>query len=102
MATPSELRRQAEELLAAAEAAEANNNEVMEIINVTVGRVPGLSNNVMLDGDRTLGTALSAASLSADGGDNSSVRVNGRVVTDMSYELANGDRVTVIGEIRGN
>lgn len=73
--------------------------DVLETITVRVGRIPGRINEIVLNGGRTVGTALEGAELNAEGGE---VRLNGRIVTDPNTAVAQGDTVLVVRRIRGN
>lgn len=69
---------------------------VVEPFFVKVARVGGSVQDVCLNGNKTVESALEAAGLSADG----SIRVNGRLA-EMSSVLQNGDIITVAGKIAG-
>ena len=67
-------------------------------IEVKVGRIGGTLQEVLLNGDRTVADALEAASLSVKSTE--SVRVNSEPA-ELDDELEDGDRVTLVKEIRG-
>ncbi len=67
-------------------------------ITVRVGKLPGMINEIALNGARAVSDALGAAGLSSDGFE---IRVNGSVV-DESQTLRQGDTVLLVTKIKGN
>lgn len=67
-------------------------------ITVKVGKLPGVLQDIALNGNRTAADAIAAANLSATG---YQIRVNGEDV-DGSYQLHDGDRVVLARTVKGN
>lgn len=67
-------------------------------ITIRVGRLPGRIAEIVLNGDRTVATALSVAGLTADGYD---IRVQGRPA-DATTTLTEGDLILLVKKIKGN
>lgn len=67
-------------------------------IEVKVGRIGGVVSLVTLNGDRTVQDALNAAGLNPK--DTEITRVNGHNES-MSYELDDGDKVTLVKSVAG-
>jgi sulfur carrier protein ThiS len=67
-------------------------------VTVKVARVPGKSVEVVLNGDHTVSDALEAAGFSMKSTEE--VRVNS-VEAELTKDLKNGDRVTLIRNIEG-
>lgn len=80
------------------EAAEAVRPEVVSIINVRVGYLPGVIHTIALDGGRTVKDAVGAAELNAEGRE---IRLNGKVST-MDAALNEGDQVFLMKPLKGN
>lgn len=72
-----------------------------ETVDVTVARIGGEIKEVTLNGDRSIGAALTAYGLDWDS--STRVRIDGEEVsaTDENYELEDGDRVTVLTKVKG-
>ncbi len=67
-------------------------------ISVRIGRLPGRIQEVTLNGDRTVQTALETANLDADGFE---IRVNGQPAT-ADTTLNHGDIILLVKKIKGN
>jgi hypothetical protein len=67
-------------------------------ITVRVGRIPGKIEDVVLNGERTVETALRAVGINWD---DAEIRVND-TVAELETELKNGDHVLVAEDIQGN
>ena len=70
----------------------------MDHITVRVGQLPGQIQEIALNGDRDVATALEAAGLDSEGYE---VRVNGSPA-DMDQQLTQGQTVLLIKKIKGN
>ena len=70
-----------------------------DYIDVTVARVPGERKVITLNGGRTVRDALGQAGMSV--GDKDEMRVNNRIA-NLSYELRDGDVVTLTTVVKGN
>lgn len=68
-------------------------------ITIKVARVPGKSIEVVLNGDRTVEDALTAAGFSKKSSEE--IRVNS-VEKELDYVLKEGDKVTLIRNVEGN
>lgn len=67
-------------------------------IIVRVGRIPGKIEDIALNGDRNVETALNAAGIDAGDGE---IRVNDRVAS-LSTAVKKGDHILVGEDIEGN
>lgn len=67
-------------------------------INIRIGRLPGRIQEIALNGDRTVATALATAGLDAAGFE---IRVQGQPATPATT-LAEGDLVLLVKKIKGN
>lgn len=72
-----------------------------DFISVRIGKVPGQIREVLLNGERTVGAALSAAS--GDLGDTRGyeMKVNGQTV-NASTSLTGGETIVLVKQIKGN
>ena len=70
----------------------------METITVRVGKLPGVINEIVLNGDRTVGAALSAAGLDPSGFE---IRVGGAAASPDS-RLTHGQTVLLVQRVKGN
>jgi len=70
----------------------------MDTINVKITRVPGTPIELVLNGNRTVADALSAAEKNLDGFD---IKVNGSPA-DLTTQLTEGDVILLVKPIRGN
>lgn len=75
-------------------------DEFRDPIRVTVSELPGSPKDVMLDGSRTVKTAVEIAGWNA--ANYSVVRVGSTVITDFDTELRDGEYVWLVEEVRGN
>jgi len=70
----------------------------MDFINIRIGQLPGCIIDVVLNGDRTVGAALEASELDAEGYE---IRVDGAAATE-STSLSEGQTVLLVKKVKGN
>ena len=73
--------------------------DVIKVINVRIGRLPGVIHDVALDGGRKIKDAMGAIDLTPGSGEE--IRLNGRKVTGYP-DLKEGDKVYLLRKLTGN
>ena len=70
-------------------------------IHITVARMPGTPQPLVVDSDCSIREAINQAGISVQEGQE--VRVNGATVgINANHALENGDNILVVGKIKGN
>lgn len=68
-------------------------------IEVRVGKLPGVIQDIALNGDRTVEAALNAAEIEYD--DDNDIQLNGQSAC-LEDEVSNNDEIFVFSRIKGN